>query len=118
MGLSVAAADGFTKKNQAEDIAGVMSAAHRAYHGLRHAVPWKLLVAGSFLTDIGFTMALFTAELAFEPPLLSAVKPAIMAGIAARLPETVMVGYFGPTQRATSRSPPWLAFSASRRFLK
>jgi len=49
---------------------------------LPRSLPWKLLVAGSLLTGIGFTMALFIAELAFEPALLSAVKPAIMAASA------------------------------------
>ena len=49
---------------------------------LPRSLPWKLLVAGSLLTGICFTMALFIAELAFEPALLSAVKPAIMAASA------------------------------------
>ncbi|PDT78058.1 Na+/H+ antiporter NhaA [Sinorhizobium sp. BJ1] len=37
-------------------------------------LPWSLLAAGSLLTGIGFTMALFIAELAFQPELLNSVK--------------------------------------------
>jgi NhaA family Na+:H+ antiporter len=40
---------------------------------------WRLLAAGSALTGIGFTMALFIAELAFEPALLDSVKIGVMA---------------------------------------
>jgi NhaA family Na+:H+ antiporter len=39
---------------------------------------WSLLAAGSLLTGIGFTMALFIAELAFEPALLDSVKLGVM----------------------------------------
>ncbi|TSJ63097.1 Na+/H+ antiporter NhaA [Starkeya sp. 3C] len=39
---------------------------------------WGLLAAGSLLTGIGFTMALFIAELAFEPMLLDSVKLGIL----------------------------------------
>lgn len=39
---------------------------------------WCLLVAGSLLTGIGFTMALFIAELAFESALLDSVKLGVM----------------------------------------
>jgi NhaA family Na+:H+ antiporter len=38
-----------------------------------------LLVAGSLLTGIGFTMALFIAELAFDPALLDSIKLGIMS---------------------------------------
>ena len=37
-----------------------------------------LLAAGSLLTGIGFTMALFIAELAFEPALMGSVKLGVM----------------------------------------
>lgn len=40
---------------------------------------WRLLSAGSLLAGIGFTMALFIAELAFPPDLLGSVKLGIMA---------------------------------------
>ena len=39
---------------------------------------WDVLAAGSLLTGIGFTMALFIAELAFDPALVGAVKLGIM----------------------------------------
>jgi NhaA family Na+:H+ antiporter len=39
---------------------------------------WSMLAAGSLLAGIGFTMALFIAELAFEPDLLGSVKLGIM----------------------------------------
>jgi len=41
-------------------------------------LPWSLLAAGSLLAGIGFTMALFIAELAFAPNLLGSVKLGIM----------------------------------------
>lgn len=40
---------------------------------------WGLLAAGSLLTGIGFTMALFIAELAFDPSLIGAAKLGILA---------------------------------------
>lgn len=46
---------------------------------LPRALSWPQLAGGSMLTGIGFTMALFIAELAFAPAQLGAVKPAIMA---------------------------------------
>jgi Na+:H+ antiporter, NhaA family len=45
---------------------------------LPRKLPWSLLTAGSLLTGIGFTMALFIAELAFEPALLDSVKLGVM----------------------------------------
>lgn len=41
-------------------------------------LPWSLLAAGSLLTGIGFTMALFIAELAFDPQLLNSAKLGIL----------------------------------------
>ncbi len=40
---------------------------------------WSMLVAGSLLAGIGFTMALFIAELAFGPALLDSVKLGVLA---------------------------------------
>jgi len=40
---------------------------------------WGLLAAGSLLTGIGFTMALFIAGLAFEPELLDSVKIGVLS---------------------------------------
>jgi NhaA family Na+:H+ antiporter len=45
---------------------------------LPRKLPWSLLTAGSLLTGIGFTMALFIAELAFEPALLDSIKLGVM----------------------------------------
>jgi NhaA family Na+:H+ antiporter len=42
-------------------------------------LPWSLIAAGGLLTGIGFTMALFIAELAFAAGLLNSVKLAILA---------------------------------------
>src|SRR6476659_3562929 len=39
---------------------------------------WGLLAAGSLLTGIGFTMALFIAELAFDSVLLDSIKLGVM----------------------------------------
>ncbi|MBL8174679.1 MAG: Na+/H+ antiporter NhaA [Bryobacterales bacterium] len=39
---------------------------------------WKVLTAGAMLTGIGFTMALFIAELAFGPDLLNSAKVGIL----------------------------------------
>lgn len=40
---------------------------------------WGVLAAGSLLTGIGFTMALFIAGLAFEPNLLDSVKIGVLS---------------------------------------
>lgn len=40
---------------------------------------WGLLAAGSLLTGIGFTMALFIAGLAFQPNLLDSVKIGVLS---------------------------------------
>ena len=48
--------------------------------GVRPAdLPWSLLMGGSLLTGIGFTMALFIAELAFDASLLASAKLGILA---------------------------------------
>jgi len=39
---------------------------------------WGLLIGGSLLTGIGFTMALFIAELAFHPKLLDSIKLGVL----------------------------------------
>jgi NhaA family Na+:H+ antiporter len=43
---------------------------------------WGLLIAGSLLTGIGFTMALFIAEAAFHTDLLNAAKLGILSASA------------------------------------
>jgi NhaA family Na+:H+ antiporter len=45
----------------------------------RPELPWSLLAAGSLLTGIGFTMALFIAELAFDSSLISSAKLGILS---------------------------------------
>lgn len=40
---------------------------------------WGLLAAGAMLTGIGFTMALFIAEMAFDGGLLTSAKLGILA---------------------------------------
>jgi NhaA family Na+:H+ antiporter len=44
---------------------------------------WGVLASGALLTGIGFTMSLFVADLAFEPPLLAAAKVGVLGGSAA-----------------------------------
>lgn len=41
---------------------------------------WPFVVAGAFLTGIGFTMSLFIAGLAYAPAMLDAAKIGILAG--------------------------------------
>lgn len=62
---------------------GVLAASFLAVR-LRLAVlpstlTWPMLAAGGILTGIGFTMALFIAELAFDPALLGSAKAGILA---------------------------------------
>lgn len=49
---------------------------------------WGLLAAGALLTGIGFTMALFIAQLAFGPNLLNSAKLGILAA-------SIVSGVFG-----------------------
>tara|TARA_R110000850_G_scaffold30618_5_gene84091 strand:+ start:353 stop:1690 length:1338 start_codon:yes stop_codon:yes gene_type:complete len=52
---------------------------------LPEGVTWMMLTAGGFLAGIGFTMALFIADLALEAPILDQAKTGILlaSGIAA-----------------------------------
>jgi len=47
---------------------------------LPEGVTWRHLVAGGILGGIGFTMALFIAELALKDPLLDTAKVGVLAG--------------------------------------
>jgi NhaA family Na+:H+ antiporter len=47
---------------------------------LAPGLSWPFIVAGAFLTGIGFTMSLFIAGLAFEPTILNAAKLGILSG--------------------------------------
>jgi NhaA family Na+:H+ antiporter len=49
---------------------------------LPEGVSWSALVGAGFLAGIGFTMALFIAELALAGPLLEAAKIGVLAGSA------------------------------------
>jgi len=49
---------------------------------------WPMLAAGAMLTGIGFTMALFIAELAFDPTMLPSAKAGILSA-------SVVAGVFG-----------------------
>jgi Na+/H+ antiporter NhaA len=43
------------------------------------SLDWSLIAAGGALTGIGFTMAIFIADLAFDDALLSSAKLGILA---------------------------------------
>jgi NhaA family Na+:H+ antiporter len=68
------------------------------------SLSWGLLAAGSLLTGIGFTMALFIAQLAFAPALLNSAKLGIfsasfVSGIGGLLALLLV------TSRATPKQP-------------
>jgi NhaA family Na+:H+ antiporter len=70
---------------------------------------WSLLAAGGLLTGIGFTMALFIAELAFPPAMLNAAKigvlsASVVSGVAGLLALTWLVAR-QRTARATGGKP-------------
>jgi NhaA family Na+:H+ antiporter len=45
-------------------------------------VTWPVLFSGGFLGGIGFTMALFIADLALDAPLLDYAKTGVLSGSA------------------------------------
>ncbi|MBU0968773.1 MAG: Na+/H+ antiporter NhaA [Proteobacteria bacterium] len=47
---------------------------------LPEGVSWPVLIGGSFLTGIGFTMALFISSLALEGEILDAAKVGVLGG--------------------------------------
>ena len=49
---------------------------------LAPGLSWPFIIAGSFLTGIGFTMSLFIAGLAFDWSVLNAAKLGILSGSA------------------------------------
>jgi len=66
---------------------------------LPEGITWSTLVGGGFLAGIGFTMALFIADLALAPPVLDAAKVGVLSAsaiaaligfaiLAVRLPRT------------------------------
>jgi NhaA family Na+:H+ antiporter len=61
---------------------------------------WKLIAAGSLLTGIGFTMAIFIAELALGPALLNSAKIGIFAtSVASGATGLVALGWFTSGRR-------------------
>ena len=62
-------------------------AVRTGYARLPEGVTWPMLVAGGCLAGIGFTMALFIADLALKDPLLDPAKTGILiaSGISAIL---------------------------------
>lgn len=69
---------------------------------------WKLLAGGSMLTGIGFTMALFIANMAFAEDLIDSAKLGIfVASLVSALIGLAMMWYFSPRQELTdTRLPP------------
>jgi NhaA family Na+:H+ antiporter len=60
-------------------------------------LPWKVLGAGAVLTGIGFTMALFIADLAFQPGHLDTVKLSIVsASVASAATGLLALAYLTP----------------------
>jgi NhaA family Na+:H+ antiporter len=60
---------------------------------------WKTLAGGSLLTGIGFTMALFIANLAFTQELIDSAKLGIfLASMASALLGIALLWYFSPRQ--------------------
>jgi Na+:H+ antiporter, NhaA family len=67
---------------------------------------WGLLGAGSLLTGIGFTMALFIADLAFEPELLNSVKLGVLgASVISASAGFLMLTWLTSTGRRERNTP-------------
>ena len=61
---------------------------------------WGLLAAGGLLTGIGFTMALFIANLAFNPSLINAAKLGILsASIASAMTGIAILVWLSPHEK-------------------
>ncbi len=66
------------------------------------SLSWPFLVAGAFLTGIGFTMSLFIAGLAYAPAMLDAAKLGILAGsIFSAVTGLAMLAWLTSRERAT-----------------
>lgn len=66
---------------------------------------WRMLTAGGMLTGIGFTMALFIAELAFAPALLNSAKIGILlASVIAATGGLIVLFRLAPPGRSPKRS--------------
>lgn len=80
--------------------------------GIRpNELSWGLLAAGGLLTGIGFTMALFIADLAFGVELQNAVKLGILgASVTSAALGLVMLSWLTSTGRGVRPAPPaWKA---------
>lgn len=69
---------------------------------------WRFLVAGAFLTGIGFTMSLFIAGIAFSPEMLNAAKIGILTASVASAAIGILVlssnGRFGVSRQRRNRA--------------
>jgi NhaA family Na+:H+ antiporter len=77
-GLVLAVAAAFVLGKPAGIVLASVLAVRLRLAVLPRTLPWKLLVAGSLLAGIGFTMALFVAELAFDSTLLDSAKMGVL----------------------------------------
>lgn len=66
---------------------------------------WDLLAAGALLTGIGFTMALFIADLAFETELLNSVKLGVLgASLVSATLGTLVLTWLTPSGQTSAPS--------------
>jgi NhaA family Na+:H+ antiporter len=65
---------------------------------------WELLAGGSLLAGIGFTMALFIAQLAFSKDLIDAAKLGILSGsVVSALGGVALLAWFSPRTQDARR---------------
>jgi NhaA family Na+:H+ antiporter len=65
---------------------------------------WRMIFGGGVLAGIGFTMALFIANLAYNPEQIDTVKLGVlMASIFSALLGFVLLRYFSVTEQSTAR---------------
>jgi Na+:H+ antiporter, NhaA family len=79
-------------------------------------LPWSILAAGGLLTGIGFTMALFIAELAFDSTLISSAKFGILgaSAVSAAGGLLALAWLTTPGKRLHGSSPPTRPVAAAR----
>jgi NhaA family Na+:H+ antiporter len=66
---------------------------------------WMLLAAGGLLAGIGFTMALFIANLAFSPTLINDAKLGILsASIFSSLAGVILLGIYSARRKLPETS--------------
>ena len=70
------------------------------------SLDWGLIAAGGALTGIGFTMAVFIAELAFADALLNSAKLGVLgASIVAAAIGLLALAWLTARERASSKVP-------------